>query len=133
MPDGLGVAHVSWSVVFLPLVVLQIALFSLGAGLWLAALTAKFRDFVVLATFLVQLWMYATPVIYPLEQVPAHWRTLVALNPMTMPVECLRHMLLGTGSVGPHLLMLSLGMTLLTIISGIFMFKRVEKSFVDII
>ena len=129
----LGEARIGWDVVLLPLVVLQIGLFSLGAGLWLAALTAKFRDFIVLATFIVQLWMYATPVIYPLVQVPAHWRILVALNPMTIPVECLRHMLLGTGAVGPHLLLLSLGMTLFTVISGIFMFKRVEKSFVDII
>jgi len=133
LPGGLGTAHIGWDILLLPLVVLQIGLFSLGAGLWLAALTAKFRDFAVLATFLVQLWMYATPVIYPLEQVPAHWRILVALNPMTMPIECLRHMLLGTGSPGPHLIQLSLAMMMLTLVSGVYLFKRVEKSFVDII
>lgn len=133
LPGGLGMAHVGWDIVLLPLVVLQIGLFSLGAGLWLAALTAKFRDFVVLATFVVQLWMYATPIIYPLEQVPAFWRIWVALNPMTMPVECLRHMLLGTGSTSPHLLMISITMMVLTVVSGVFMFKRVEKSFVDVI
>lgn len=132
-PTELGAAHLNWDALLLPLVVLQIGLFSLGTGLWLAALTAKFRDFIVLATFLIQLWMYATPVIYPLETVPERWKFLVALNPMTMPVELLRHMLLGSGSTDPKLIMISVGMTLFALVSGVLIFKRAEKNFVDII
>src|SRR5262249_14534163 len=72
-------------IVFAPFVVLQIAALSLGVGMWLSALTAKYRDVVLLSSFLIQLWMYATPVIYPLSQIPDHWRWVAALNPMTMP------------------------------------------------
>lgn len=118
---------------WLPLVLLHVAALSLGVGLWLAALTAKFRDFSVLSGFIVQLWMYATPIIYPLSQVPAKWRTLFALNPMTMPVECFRHALLGAGSPSASLLAVSLGATVLLLGSGLLVFQRVEKSFVDVV
>ena len=121
------------SFVLFPLALVQLAALSLGIGLWFAALTAKFRDFAVLAGFLVQLWMYATPVIYPLSRIPERWQPLVALNPMTMPVECFRHMLLGAGTPTAPLLALSVCMTLLTLISGVLMFKRVERTFVDIV
>lgn len=122
-----------WDLALLPLYLLHVAALSFGIGLWLAALTAKFRDFTVLATFLVQLWLYATPVIYPLSQVPEKWRLLVALNPMTMPVECFRHALLGAGSPTGPLLALSLGITFVLLASGVAIFQHVEKTFVDVI
>lgn len=122
-----------WEVVFLPLLVAQLGALSLGVGLWLAALTAKFRDFAVLATFVVQLWMYVTPIIYPLAKVPAQWRIVAALNPVTVPVECFRYTLLGTGSVTSHLLIASELVTLFTLVTGVFLFQRVEKTFVDVI
>lgn len=121
------------SVALLPLVLVQLAALSLGVGLWFAALTAKFRDFAVLSTFLVQLWMYVTPVIYPLEQIPERWRPFVALNPMTMPVECFRHMLLGAGTPTVPLLALSCVVTVLTVVSGVLVFRRVERTFVDVV
>lgn len=117
----------------IPLYILHVAALSLGIGLWLAALTAKFRDFTVLAGFVVQLWLYATPVIYPLSQVPERWRTVVALNPMTMPVECFRQALLGAGNVSAPLMVLSLGSALVILVSGAMMFQRAEKTFVDVI
>src|SRR5262245_5187246 len=89
----------SGTVIAFPLVVLQIAALSLGVGLWLSALTAKYRDFAHLSSFIVQLWMYATPVIYPLSQIPGSWRWLAALNPMAMPVEAIKYVLLGQGTV----------------------------------
>jgi lipopolysaccharide transport system permease protein len=116
----------------LPLVFLQVAVFSLGAGLWLSALTAKFRDFGVLAGFLVQLWMYATPVILPLSAVQGRWRLLFLLNPMTVPVEATRRLLLGRGTVTPGLTALCVGITLVVAIGGILVFRRVEKTFVDV-
>ena len=124
---------VRWEVLLLPLVVLQIAALGLGTGLWLAALTARYRDFTVLAGFLLQLWLYATPVIYPLQNVPAEWRVWVAINPMSMPVESFRLMLLGTGSPSTSLFAVSLGVTALLLLTGLLAFRRVESTFVDVI
>ncbi len=121
------------AIVLIPLVLLQLAAFSLGAGLWLAALTAKFRDFSVLSGFMVQLWMYLTPVILPLAKVPVRWHTLVALNPVTMPVECFRYLLLGEGSISANLIGVSLAATAVVLVTGLLVFQRIEKSFVDVV
>lgn len=121
----------SLSALWLPAIVVQVAALSLGVGLWLSALTAKYRDFAFLTPFLVQLWMYATPVIYPLSQVPAEWRWVSAANPMTMPVEALRLMLLGQGSVAPAYVLVSVVTTIGLLLSGAVLFNRVEKTFVD--
>ena len=124
----------SWeALLFVPLILLQLAAFSLGAGLWLAALTSKFRDFTVLSGFLIQLWMYVTPVILPLAKVPPQWHIYVALNPVTMPVECLRYFLLGSGWLNVTLILVSLSATALTLVTGLLAFQRVEKSFVDVV
>lgn len=122
-----------WQIVFLPLLLLQLGALSLGVGLWLAALTAKFRDFAVLSGFLIQLWMYVTPIIYPLAKIPPQWRLAAALNPVSIPVESFRFILLGTGSISSSLLAVSLGVTALALISGVLVFQRVEKSFVDVV
>jgi lipopolysaccharide transport system permease protein len=121
------------AIVLLPLVLVQLAAFSLGVGLWLAALTAKFRDFTVLSGFLIQLWMYVTPIILPLARVPPRWHGFVAVNPVTMPVECFRYLLLGTGWINVPLLIVSIVVTLLTVVSGILAFRRVERTFVDVV
>lgn len=122
-----------WSAFLLPLVVLQLGAFSLGVGLWLAALTAKFRDFTVLSSFLIQLWMYLTPIIYPLTKVPAKWRIWVAVNPVTVPIESFRAMLLGTGYVSPNLIAVSVAATLFALVTGVLVFQRVEKNFIDVV
>jgi lipopolysaccharide transport system permease protein len=123
-----------WEALLLvPLILLQLAAFSLGAGLWLAALTSKFRDFSVLSGFLIQLWIYVTPVIIPLTKVPPQWHAYVALNPVTMPVECFRYLLLGTGWINVTLILVSLASTAATLASGLLVFQRVEKSFVDVV
>lgn len=123
-----------WSaLILLPLILLQLAAFSLGVGLWLAALTSKFRDFSVLSGFMLQLWMYVTPVIIPLTKVPPQWHIYVALNPVTMPVECFRYLLLGTGWINVSLILVSIGATVVALVSGVLVFQRVEKSFVDVV
>jgi lipopolysaccharide transport system permease protein len=131
-PRG-GSFNMTASVWLLPLVFLQVSLLSLGVGFWIAALSAKFRDFAVLSTFLLQLWMYATPVVLPLTRVPARWFWVFALNPMTFPLEETRQMLLGAGTPSVLLLCCSVGTTILITIGGIFLFQRVEKNFVDVI
>lgn len=127
-----GQTTVRWEAALLPLVVLQVAALGLGIGLWLAALTTRYRDFTVLSGFLLQLWLYGTPVIYPLSTVPASWRLAVELNPMTMPVECFKHALLDAGSPEPRLIAISVAVTAACLVSGLFAFKRVERTFVDI-
>jgi len=120
-------------IILLPLALLQVAALSLGVGLWVTALTAKFRDFSILATFAIQLWLYATPVIYPLSQVPVKWHWLVALNPMTLSEEFFRHALLGTDVPSPLLMAASLAATGLVLAGGLLVFQRVEKTFVDVV
>jgi lipopolysaccharide transport system permease protein len=75
--------------------------------------------------------MYATPVIYPLSQIPEKWRWLAVLNPMTMPVEAMKYMFLGQGIVIPTYLAVSLGMTVLLLLTGVLIFNKVERTFVD--
>ncbi len=122
-------AHIA----LLPLLVLQIAALSFGAGLWIAALTVKYRDFSFLVPVLIQIWMYLTPIIYPLSQIPEAYRFLVALNPMAMPTEAVRLMVLGQGVVTPSYLAISVGMTLLLLLTGVLYFNRIERTFVDMI
>jgi len=121
------------SVWLLPLVFAQVGLFGLGTGLWLSALTAKFRDFAVLGGFFVQLFMYASPVIYPLSRVPARWYPVAALNPMTFPLEASRHMLLSAGTPNLSLALTSVALTLATLVGGLIAFQRAERNFIDVI
>jgi len=119
------------AIVWLPLLLIQIAALSLGVGLWLSALTAKYRDFVFVSPLIIQLWMYATPVIYPLSKIPPRWQWLAVMNPMAMTVETIRYMFLGRGIVILNYLTISAAVTLCLLVSGIFIFNKVEKTFVD--
>ena len=121
----------SVGIVWLPLVLFQVAALSLGVGLWLSALTAKYRDLTFLSGFIIQIWMYATPVIYPLSQIPEKWRWLAVLNPMTMPVEAIKIMFLGQGTITTVYLTLSVVITILMLLSGVLIFNRVEQTFID--
>lgn len=115
----------------LPLLLLQTAAIGLGVGLWMSSLTAKYRDFTHLTGFLTQLWMYGTPVVYPLSEVPARWQWLVSINPMTGIVETYRYALLGAGTVEPRYLMLSAVGTVLFLLTGVLLFSRTERTFID--
>jgi len=128
-----GSFGMGWRAVFLPFVVLQTAILSLGIGLLCSAVTAKYRDLIHLMNVLIQVWMFATPVILPLSKFPAKWQWVVALNPMTAIVESFRLMLLGTGTVLPQHVLCSLSFTFLTLVGGLVLFGRVEKTFVDTI
>jgi lipopolysaccharide transport system permease protein len=115
----------------LPLLLVHMALLSLGVSLVLSALTTKYRDLTHATPLLIQVWLYATPVIYPLSQFPADWRWAAALNPMTSVVELFRLTLLGTGTVETSHVAWSVGCTAVFLIAGLMLFARVEKSFVD--
>jgi lipopolysaccharide transport system permease protein len=119
------------SLVWFPFVALQLAAIALGAGLWLSALTTRYRDFSVLVPFLAQLWMYATPVIYPLSRVPERWRWVAAINPMTAPTEAIKRMLLGAGEATPSLVAVSATVTLALLLSGLVAFNRAQRTSAD--
>jgi len=121
----------SWRALFLPLILVQTALLSLGVGLLMSAITAKYRDLTHVLNLLIQLWMYATPVIIPLSKFPEKWRWVIALNPMTTIVESTRLILLGNGTVYPAHLIDSVIVTLLLLAAGLLAFIKVEKTFVD--
>jgi homopolymeric O-antigen transport system permease protein len=130
---GAGGFGMDWHVILLPLLVLQTAVLSLGVGLVMSALTAKYRDLTHLSALLIQVWMYATPVIYPLSAFPVEWRSIAALNPMTPIVEAFRLLLLGVGTVEPLHIICSIATTAAVTIAGLLLFGRIEKTFVDIV
>ncbi len=115
----------------LPLLLLQMAMLSLGVGVIISSLTTKYRDLVMLVGFGVQLWMYGTPVAYDIGIVPAKFLGLYMLNPMTPVINTFRLAFLGLGSFDlPHYL-LSWAVTLAVLMIGIVLFNRVEKTFMD--
>jgi lipopolysaccharide transport system permease protein len=114
-----------------PLVVVHMALLALGVGLILSALTAKYRDLQHLQGFLVQIWMYATPVIYPLSRIPDSYRWLAGINPMTAIVEATRRIFLGAGAVDPGSYALSLGLSAGLFAAGLLLYQHTARSFVD--
>lgn len=120
----------SW--LLLPVVLLHLGLLGLGCGIMISSLTTKYRDLAILVTFGVQLWMYATPIVYPLSQIGGGlMKTVLLINPVTAPVEIFRYAVLGQGSVMPSYLALSWGITLLVVAVGITIFNKVERTFMD--
>lgn len=116
---------------FFPLLVVHMAILSLGVGLILSTLTAKYRDLHQIQAFIVQLWMYATPVIYPLSRVPARWHWVAELNPMTAIVECSRRIFLGVGTIDPAQYAQSAALSVLILLAGVFTYQRAARTFVD--
>ncbi len=121
------------AVFLLPVAVFMTALTSLGVGLWVCAMTVKYRDFQHLVGFSIQLWMYGTPVIYPMSLVPEKWKWLVLLNPMSEILEFYRYVFFGTSAPEIPALLLSFTVSLVIFLTGLFMFNRVERTFVDTI
>ncbi len=119
---------------WLPLLILLALVTALGVGFWTSALMVRYRDVGYLMPFLTNLWMYITPVVYPSSLIPEKWRLLFYLNPMTGVVEGFRYALLGTTqSISTGMILLSTGISILILISGLFYFRRMEKQFADMI
>jgi lipopolysaccharide transport system permease protein len=121
----------------LPLFLLLAMMTALGFGLWLSALNVRFRDVNYLIPYLVQIWMYVTPVIYGSTLIPERYRFLLGLNPMTGVVEGFRWALLGNRLADAQppgeLFAISIGISLLVLVSGAIFFRRTERTFADII
>jgi len=119
-------------ILFLPVLVLLTALFSLGVGTWFATLNVKYRDVRFALPFLIQLWLFVSSVILPSSAIPQKWRWLLLLNPMSGIIEGYRSALFGLPFDWPALGIAS-GLTILTLVYAIYTFGRVERSFADII
>ncbi len=120
------------AVVFLPLFLLLAVVTALGVGLWLSALSVRYRDVRYTIPFLTQFWLFCTPIAYPSSLVPDRWRWVVGLNPMAGVVEGFRWCLLGTSSV-PSALVTSIPVAVAVFVGGLIYFARVERSFADVI
>ena len=118
--------------VFLPVVIFLAAVLTLGLGLWLAALNVKYRDVRVMIPFVLQVWMYATPVVYPQNLLPEPWRSLAFLNPVAGVVEGFRWCLFG-GEAPLLGLASTLAFALVLFAGGMLFFRRMERTFVDVI
>lgn len=105
---------------------------ALGVGLWLSAINVRYRDIRHIVPFLVQFWMYATPVVYPSSLLSEPWRTVYGLNPMVGVVEGFRWALIGTGQAPGPILILSSAVTLAILVSGAYFFRRMERIFADL-
>jgi lipopolysaccharide transport system permease protein len=118
----------------LPALIIQCALMGLGFGLWVSALTIRYRDLRFALPFLIQLWMYATPIVYPASLVvKPYWKLVLWVNPMTAVVEFNRYAFTGRGSADLAGLGLSWAVTVLVLVSGLFLFNKVQRTFVDTI
>ena len=116
----------------IPLVIFHLGLMGLGFGIIISSLTTKYRDLAILVTFGVQLWMYATPIVYPISQLEeGMFKTILMLNPVTTPVEVFRYVILGQGTVEPLHLSISLVIAIIVALLGIMIFNKVEKTFMD--
>lgn len=120
-------------VVWLPALVLLALVTSLGAGLWFSAMNVLYRDVQYIVPFLVQVWLYSTPIVYPGSIVPEQWRTLYAVNPMVGVVEGFRWALLGTDTAPGAMILVSAIASVVLLVGGLYFFRRMERSFSDVI
>lgn len=121
----------TWWVLLAPLPLLETALLSLGVSLWMSASTAKYRDLVHLNQYIIQIWMFATPVFYPLSKVSRHWDWIIWANPMSVPTEAFRICLLGRGTLTSAEIAVSVLVTLFLTATGLIAFQKIERTVVD--
>jgi lipopolysaccharide transport system permease protein len=123
----------TWGVLALPLFLLLALTTALGIGLWLSALDVKYRDVSHAVPFLIQLWMFASPIAYPVSLVPEKWRLLYSLNPLAGVIEGFRWALLGKTSPDFAVIAVSAVAVLVLLFTGLIYFKRMERSFADVV
>ena len=121
------------NVIWVPLLLLLALVTSLGVGIWLSALNVQYRDVRYVVPFLIQLWLFATPVAYPSSLVPETWRAVYALNPMVGVVEGFRWALLGTETAPGPIVLVSALAALAIFVGGIVYFRRMEDTFADVV
>ncbi len=122
-------AHILW----LPLFMILALITALGVGLWLSAFNVKYRDVKYVVPFFTQVWMFATPIAYPSSLIQGKWRIVYGLNPMAGVVESFRWALLGTKTAPGMMILISYCAAIAILVSGAFYFRRMEKTFADVV
>lgn len=123
--------HPNIYIIIIPVLMIQTALLALGVGIIVSSLTTKYRDLVILVSFGMNLWMYITPVVYPMSEVKGILRTLILINPMSAVIQNFRYAMLGAGEFELIPWMGSAVMTLALFMIGVLLFNNVEKTFMD--
>lgn len=127
-----GLVHPQWHIwILLPLLLLLLGVMGMGTGLIISSLTTKYRDLCVLLDFGMTLWMYATPVVYPLSAVDAGLRRFILINPVSSVIELFRFILFGVGDISPAPLAYLFFFTVTAALAGIVVFNHVERTFMD--
>jgi lipopolysaccharide transport system permease protein len=132
MMAAFGIFPSMQAVVVLPALIVMMMATAAGVGCWLAALNIQYRDIKYVAPFVVQIWMYVSPIVYPLSLVPERYQTLYALNPMVGVIEGFRSVLLGTPAVPASTLAVSFAAGVVLLITGALYFRRMERTFADV-
>jgi lipopolysaccharide transport system permease protein len=125
--------HIGWPLLALPFFTLLAILSAMSVGIWLAALNVEYRDIRFVIPVMIQLWMYASPVIYSSNRVPPAWQFAYALNPMVGVLEGFRWSLLGVGNAPGWMLALSVVVVTALMVGGLFYFRRTERTFADLV
>jgi lipopolysaccharide transport system permease protein len=123
----------SWHVVFLPGFVLLAGLAGLGVGLWLCGISVRFRDVPFTLPFVIQIWFYLTPILYPVSKLPRVVRPLLVLNPMTAVVDGFKWSLLGINPPNVSIVIGSSALALALVVGGLYFFRRTERTIVDML
>lgn len=129
----IGEVHPNWWAMWMISVVLvQLGIMGLGFGIIISSMTTKYRDLTILIGFGVSLWMYGTPVVYPLSQLDnGILKSLIVANPVTAPIEMFRYALLGQGEINLIYIAISWAVTIIVLLFGIMLFNKVERTFMD--
>ena len=124
--------HLTWAILLVPILVVMLAGLGLGFGILISSMTTKYRDLTILFTFVVQLWMYATPIVYPISMVTNETlHTIIMLNPMTSIIEAFKYATLGQGYFSWGALGYSFAFMSILMLWGIIIFNKVQRSFMD--
>lgn len=133
LPGEVYQVSITTNILFLPFFMLLCILTALGAGLWLSALNVIYRDINHMIPFLTQILLFITPIAYSAQMIPEEWQLVYALNPMVGVVEGFRWSLLGSGTPPGAMLLISMAVTVFLLVSGLFYFRRMERTFADMV
>jgi len=123
----------SWHIVFMPLFILLALIAGLAVGLWLCGISVRYRDVPFALPFAIQLWFYATPVLYPVARLPEPWRSILAINPLTSVIEGFRWSMLGIATPNVGVLLISSVVATTAAVGGLYFFRRTERTIVDML
>ncbi len=132
LAQGADIA-MGWRIVVLPVLLVQMAALGLGVGCIVSAITTRFRDLQIMLSFFMQLWMYASCVVYPLSLVPENWRWVYALNPMVFVIEAFRYAFMGHGIVYLWQIIISFFVSIAVVFIGLALFNKTQRTCVDIL